>query len=97
MYYNLTYVGLDICRIVFGSPYLYDRKAIFRRDENMHHLFKNGIDYIVRAHHKKMNLSLVSVGQMKRLVNSSKNFVLLLNLKLSKDVILNSSMNWLSC
>jgi hypothetical protein len=56
---------------------------------------KNGVEYIVRSHHKKMNLSLVSVGQMKRLVNASKNFVLLMikakdviNLKLSQDVIL---------
>lgn len=40
--------------------------------------FKDGVEYIVRAHRKKMNLSLVSVGQMKRLVNASKNFVLLM-------------------
>ena len=35
---------------------------------------KDGVEYIVRAHRKKMNLSLVSVGQMKRLVNDSNNF-----------------------
>jgi hypothetical protein len=69
---------LDICGIVLGSPYLYDRKAIFHRHENKYHLFKNGVEYIVRAHTKKMNLSLVNVGQMKRLVNASKNFVLLM-------------------
>jgi hypothetical protein len=27
--------------IVLGSPYLYDRKAIFHRHENKYHLFKN--------------------------------------------------------
>ena len=43
-----------------------------------YYLIKDGFEYIVRAHRKKMNLSLVSVGQMKRLVNSSKNFVLLM-------------------
>jgi len=32
----------------------------------------------VRAHSKKTNLSLVNVGQMKILVNSSNNFVLLI-------------------
>jgi hypothetical protein len=71
-------VPLDICGIVLGSPYLYDRKAIFHRHENKYHLFKNGVEYIVRAHTKKMNLSLVNAGQMKRLANASKNFVLLM-------------------
>jgi hypothetical protein len=75
---ELDVIPLDICGIMLGSPYLYDRKAIFHRHENKYHLFKNGVEYIVRAHTKKMNLSLVNAGQMKRLVNSSKNFVLLM-------------------
>jgi hypothetical protein len=41
-------------------------------------LFKNGFEYIVRAHTKKMNLSLTNAGKMKRLVNASKNLVLLM-------------------
>ena len=32
-------VPLDICGIVLGSPYLYDRKAIFYRIHNKYHLF----------------------------------------------------------
>jgi hypothetical protein len=75
---ELDVIPLDICGIVLGSPYLYNRKAIFHRHENKYHLFKNGVEYIVRAHTKKMNLSLVNAGQMKRLVNASKNFVLLM-------------------
>jgi hypothetical protein len=75
---ELDVTPLDICGIVLGSPYLYNRKAIFHRHENKYHLFKNGVEYIVRAHTKKMNLSLVNVGQMKRLVNASNNFVLLM-------------------
>jgi hypothetical protein len=75
---ELDVIPLDIYGIVFGSPYLYDRKTIFHRHENKYHLFKNGVEYIVRAHTKKMNLSLVNAGQMKRLVNVSKNFVLLM-------------------
>jgi hypothetical protein len=61
-----------------GKPYLYDRRAIFKRHENTYHLFKNGFEYIVIAHTKKLNLSLVNAGQMKILVNVSKNFVLLM-------------------
>ena len=69
---------LDICGIVLGSPYLYDRKAIFYREDNMYKLTKDGINYIVHAHRMKTNLSLVSANQMKRLVNASKNFVLMI-------------------
>jgi hypothetical protein len=52
---ELDVIPLDICGIVLGSPYLYDRKSIFHRHENKYHLFKNGVEYIVRAHIKKMN------------------------------------------
>jgi hypothetical protein len=75
---ELDVIPLDICGIVLGSPYLYDRKAIFYHRENKYHLFKDGIEFIVRAHTKKMNLSIINAGQMKRLVNASKNFVLLM-------------------
>jgi hypothetical protein len=75
---ELDVIPLDICGIVLGSPYLYDRRVIFHRHENKYHLFKNGVEYIVRAHTKNLNLSLVNVRQMKRLVNASKNFVLLM-------------------
>jgi hypothetical protein len=75
---ELDVIPLDICGIVFGSPYLYDRRSIFHRYENKYHLFKNGVEYIVRAHTKEMNLSLTNVGQMKRLVNASKNLVILM-------------------
>jgi hypothetical protein len=68
---------LEICGIVLGSPYLFDRKTIFYREENKYHIFKNEIKYIVRAHHIKTNVSLVSTGRMKRLINVSKSFVLM--------------------
>jgi len=68
---------MDICGIVFGSPYLYDRKAIFYRAENKYQLTKYGIEYIVRAHKLKVNYSLINSGLMKRIVNSSKQFLLM--------------------
>ena len=71
-------VPLDICGLVLGSPYLYDHQAIFYRGKNKYHLFKDKIEYIVRAHKMKTNLVLVNVAQMKRLVKSSKNFVLMI-------------------
>lgn len=71
-------VPLNICGIVLGSPYLYDKKAIFHIHENKYHLFKYGVEYIVRSHRKKLNLSPINGGEVKRLVNDSKNFVLLM-------------------
>ena len=78
-------MSLDIFGIVLGSPCLYDRNAVFHRFEKKYHLFKDGVEYIVRAHHKKLNISLVNAGQMKRLVNVSKNFVLLM-IKKKNDI-----------
>eukprot|EP00253_Pinus_taeda_P024739 PITA_24739 len=42
---ELDIVPLDICGIVLGSPYLYDRKAIFYRVKNKYLLVKDGIEY----------------------------------------------------
>jgi hypothetical protein len=33
-------VPLNECRMVLGNPYLYDRKAIFYREQNQYHLIK---------------------------------------------------------
>lgn len=75
---ELDVVPLVILGIVLGSSYLYDRKVVFRRFENKYHLFKNRAEYIVRANRRKLNLSFASTGEMKRLVNSSKNLMLLM-------------------
>ena len=59
---ELDIVPLDICGIVLGSPYLYDRKAIFYRAENKYQLTKDGIEYIVRSHKLKDKYSLINSG-----------------------------------
>jgi hypothetical protein len=74
---DLDVVPLDICGIVLGIPYLYDRKAVFFRHENKYHLNKGGVEYIVRAHSIRVNTTLVSAGQMKRLINTNKRYVLM--------------------
>jgi hypothetical protein len=73
---ELDVIPFDICGIVLAISYLYDGRAIFHRHENKYNFFKSGVEYIVRAHTKKLNLSPVNDGQMKRLVNASKKFVL---------------------
>ena len=57
---ELDVVPLDICGIVLGSPYLYDCKVVCYREQNKYHLFKDGIEYIVRAHKTKASLAIVS-------------------------------------
>ena len=59
---DLDVVSLDICGMVLGSPYLYDRKVIFFRHEKKYHLTKGGVEYIVRAHSMRVNTTLVSAG-----------------------------------
>eukprot|EP00253_Pinus_taeda_P031900 PITA_31900 len=74
---ELDIIPLDICGIVLESPYLYDRKAIFYRAENKYLLVKDGIEYFVRAHKLKNNYTLINSGQMKRMINSCKQFLLM--------------------
>ena len=62
-------VPLDICGMVLGSPYLYDMKAIFYREHNMYHIFKDGIEFIMRYHQMKTNLTVFTTGHM--LANAS--------------------------
>ena len=74
---ELDIIPLDICGIVLGSPYLYDIKAIFYRVVNKYLLVKDGIEYFVRAHKLKNNYTPINSGQMKRMINSCKQFLLM--------------------
>jgi hypothetical protein len=62
---------------VLGSLYIYDRKAIFFRYEKKYHLTKGRVKYIVRAHSMRVNTTLVSAGQMKRIINTNTRYVLM--------------------
>lgn len=75
---QLDVVSLEISGFVLGIPYLYDRKTVFHLHENKYHLFKDGFEYIVRAHKKKRNLSLIHAREMKRIVNESENLTMLI-------------------
>jgi hypothetical protein len=74
---ELDTVPLDICGIVPGIPYLYDRKSIFYREENKYYFKKDGKEYIVHAHRMKTNRYFATTGQLKRMVNASKSLTLM--------------------
>ena len=46
---DLDIVSLDICGMLLGNPYLYDRKVVFFSHEKKYHLNKGGVEYIVRG------------------------------------------------
>jgi hypothetical protein len=74
---DLDVVPFDICDIVLGSPYLYDKKTIIFLHENKYHLTKGEVEYIVRAHRMRVNTTLVSAGQMKIIITTYKRSVLM--------------------
>ena len=74
---ELDVVPVDICGVVLGSPYLYDRDATFYRRENKYHLKKDGVEFIIMAHQSKNHLNLVVANQMKWLISSNKRFVIM--------------------
>jgi hypothetical protein len=59
-------VPLSECGMVLGSPYLYDHKEIFYREENQYHLTKSGQEYVVHAHHVKENKNLQTMEQLRK-------------------------------
>jgi len=75
---ELYVVPLDICDIVLGRPYILDRKDIFHSEENKYHIFKDEVEFIVKFHHIKTNVSSMIIWKMKRLVSASKYFFLMI-------------------
>jgi hypothetical protein len=74
---ELNVVPLDVCEVVFGSPYMYMRDAIFMRRVNQYKPIKDGKSYIFNAHKGRSKISLVIANQAKKLISSTKKYVLL--------------------
>jgi hypothetical protein len=74
---ELDVVPFDVCGVVFGSPYMYMRDAIFMHREKKYHLRKDGKHYIIYTHKGKSSISLVSDNQGEKLISSSKNYIFL--------------------
>ncbi|OMO57853.1 hypothetical protein CCACVL1_25676 [Corchorus capsularis] len=71
--YPLGWLNKDAeLQVVFGSPYLWDRDAIFYRRENVWRIVKDGVGYRICPAKDARKLSLVSAQQAKHLVNTSK-------------------------
>jgi hypothetical protein len=72
-------VPLNECVMILGSPYMYDRKAIFYREKNQYHLIKEGNEYVVHAHHLKSSESLQTIEQLRKEYYAGKTPIIVLN------------------
>jgi hypothetical protein len=73
---ELDVVPLDMCGVLFGSPYMYLRNVIFTRRSNQYHLIKDGNTFImIQCIQMQIKYLYVSVNQAKMLINYSKMYV----------------------
>jgi hypothetical protein len=83
--------------MVLGSPYLYDRKAIFYKTKNQYQLTKVGQDYVVQARHVKANKTLQTMEQLKKAVQESNKPIIVSNevidLKQEQEMIVEWKIN----
>jgi hypothetical protein len=90
-------VSLRECGMVLGSPYLYDRKAIFYRTKNQYQFTKAGQDYVVHAHRVKANKTLQTMEQLKKAMQASNKPIIVSNevidLKQEQDMIVEWKIN----
>jgi hypothetical protein len=75
-------VSLKECGMILGSPYLFDRKAIFYRTKNQYQFTKAGHDYVVHAHRVK---TLQTGEQLTNVVVSNE----VIDLKQEQDMVVN--------
>jgi hypothetical protein len=90
-------VPLSECGMVLRNPYLYDRKAIFYREENQYHLTKAGQEYMVHTHHLKENKSLQTMKQLRKVAKESNTSIIVsnqvINLKQEQEMVLEWKIN----
>ena len=72
-------VSLNECGMVLGIPYLYDRKEIFYREMNQYHLTKAGQEYVVHAHHVKVNKTLQTMEQLRKAAHANNTPIIVSN------------------
>ncbi|GKB33513.1 reverse mRNAase [Tanacetum coccineum] len=71
-------VPLDICHVIFGSPYLWERNAVYFRRAQKYQFEKDGQKYLVKRSTGSGNVELITTCQARRLVNASQVLLLIL-------------------
>nr|CAD1840612.1 unnamed protein product [Ananas comosus var. bracteatus] len=70
-------VPLNICNLIFGSPYLWDRDATFFRRPQQYQFIKDGQKFVFTIEPLSTTIDLVTTCQAKRMINACQKFVLL--------------------
>ena len=87
-------VSLKECGMVLGSPYLYDRQAIFYKKKNQYQFTKEGHDFVVRAHRVK---SSITMEQLTKAMQVSNKPIIVSNevidLKQEQDMVIEWKIN----
>ncbi|KAA8534380.1 hypothetical protein F0562_031869 [Nyssa sinensis] len=63
-------VPIDICQVIFGSPYLWERDAIYYRRAQKYEFSKDGKKFIVHKDKADSRVDLVTACQARRMVNA---------------------------
>ncbi|KAA8538962.1 hypothetical protein F0562_025654 [Nyssa sinensis] len=71
-------VPIDICQVIFGSPYLWERDTIYYRRAQKYEFSKDGKKFIVYKDKADSKVDLVTACQARRMVNACQRFVLLM-------------------
>jgi len=74
---ELDIVPLNVCEVVFGSPYMYMWDVIFMWRANQYHFIKDRKSFTINPHKGKSKISLVSSNQAKKKITSKKKYVLM--------------------
>ncbi|PWA90212.1 hypothetical protein CTI12_AA103160 [Artemisia annua] len=64
-------VPLDVCQVIFGSPYLWELDAIYFRRAQKYQFEKDGKKYLVNRSKGTRNVELLTACQARRMVNAS--------------------------
>jgi len=71
-------VPLDVCQVILGNPYLWDRYAIYDRRAQTYLFTKDEQQFLICAISMSSKTSFVTANQAKQLVNACGKFVLLI-------------------
>ncbi|GKA18729.1 hypothetical protein Tco_0698644 [Tanacetum coccineum] len=64
-------VPLDICHVIFGSPYLWKRNAVYFRRAQKYQFEKDGKKFLINRNNDVRNIELITACQARRMVNAS--------------------------
>nr|CAD1831224.1 unnamed protein product [Ananas comosus var. bracteatus] len=70
-------VSLNICNLIFGSPYLWDRDATFFCRPQQYQFIKDGQKFLFTTEPLSTTVDLVTACQVKRMINACQKFDLL--------------------